>query len=246
MKKSEFLLNLLYPPFCALCGEILPLDRADEALCEACRGRWEEAKGKHCPECGRREDECGCTMPALKRLSVECAHLTAYRDQSGMVERMLLTVKDERYEGIFRFLGSALAERSEALFPPLEEDAVATWLPRSSARAHESGVDQAKELAKAFAICQNLPCEGLFDRVKGGAQKELTAEERLRHARASYRLKDKHIPLTRKTVVVVDDILTTGASMLAAAELLRSAGAARIVCLTAAKTRTGKEKRNKR
>lgn len=244
MKASEFSLNLLYPPFCAMCGELLPIDYADDALCDRCRGRWEEAKGKRCPECGRREDECRCTIPDLKRMGVECAHLVPYRDQSGRIERMMLTAKDERYEVIFRFLGSALAERAKTVFPPLEGDVAVTWLPRSRARASESGVDQAKELAKAFAERSNLPCEGIFDRAKGGAQKELGAEARLAHARVAYRLKE-NLALAGKTVVVIDDISTTGASMLAAAELLRSAGAERIVCLTVAKTRTGKENNNK-
>lgn len=236
MKTTELLLNLIYPPFCANCGELLPLTNAADALCDRCHDQWDYARGEFCPDCRRREDACRCVPPTLRHLGAECAHIVPYRSSTDTVGRLLLTAKDERYDSLFRFFGQALAERCESIFEPIEADVIVTWLPRSRARASERGVDQAKEMASALASLKGWQIAPLLSRVKGGAQKELTAEERLIHARASYRLARKHPPLAGRTVLLVDDILTTGASMLAA-ELLKGAGAARIVCLTVAKTR---------
>lgn len=237
MKASELILNLVYPPFCTACGELLELSRAEDALCDQCRDRWMQARAMHCPDCRRREDACRCIPPALRDLGAECAHILPYRSSADTVGRLLITAKDERYHGLFRFLGQALAERTASIFEPIEADAIVTWLPRSRRTKAERGVDQAEEMARSLAAIKGWQIEALFDRIKGGAQKELTADERLAHARTAYRLNRKHPTLEGRTVVLVDDILTTGASMRAAAELLGQVGVARIVCLTVAKTR---------
>lgn len=237
MKTTDLLLKLLYPPFCVICGELLPIDRAEEALCEKCLPKWQRAKLARCPDCHRREDECRCTPNTLRRLAAECAHLIAYRESANAAEKLLLTAKDERYRSLFCFLGKELSARFDAIVPSVERDALVTWMPRSRLRAADSGVDQAKEIAKAFASLRSFETAPLFIRVRGGAQKALTASERFEHARETYRLKPKHSPLTGRTVILIDDIFTTGATMLAATELLHSAGAGRVICLTVAKTR---------
>lgn len=242
MKASELLLNLIYPPFCVMCGELLPIGDADDALCETCHAKWQKAREARCPDCRRSEAECCCTPSELHRLNAECAHLVPYQQASDAVGRVLLTAKDERYHTLFNFFGRELSERLAQVRPPVARDALITWLPRSRSKAAETGVDQAKEMAKALAKYTGLQVTPLFDRVRGGMQKELTADERLSHARASYRLRRKGPPLGGRTVVTVDDIFTTGATMLATAELLRAHGAGRIICLTVAKTRSKLEK----
>lgn len=243
MKFTEFALNLIYPPFCVGCNELLPFDSPIEvALCPACYDKWQKAREAICPDCKQHEDECRCRPSALRKMSVECAHLVPYRNAEGEVERLLLTAKEENYRHLFRFFGKELAERSESLEQAIEQDALVTWLPRSRRRASEKGIDQAKEVAKAFAEIRSLEVAPLFKRINGGAQKNLTATERFDHARSAYKLSQKCPPVKGRTIVLIDDIFTTGATMLAAIELLGTVGAGRIVCLTVAMTRSTKGK----
>lgn len=243
MKCSEFLLNLIYPPFCVACGELLHCDApSDNALCDHCCEKWAEGRATACLDCHRREDECRCAPEALRKLGGETAHLLPYRNAEGVLEQVLLTAKRERYRHLFRFMGGELAKRADALQPMLSQNALITWLPRSRLAASDAGVDQAKELALAFAEVTSLECAPLFARIKGGAQKELTGSERLAHACAAYRLKRRRPPIEGRTLILIDDIFTTGSTMQAATELLREAGAGRIVCLTVAKTRSEKRK----
>lgn len=240
MKVAKLCLDLIYPPFCAVCGELLPIEWADKALCAGCQAKWQAARAVRCPDCGNRADACRCAEPELAKLGAECAHLVPYRSQSDAVGRLLLTAKDENYHTLFDFFGAELADRLDHLTEPLPRDALITWLPRSRSNAAKAGVDQANRMAKALAAhrgCQAVP---LLVRQKGGTQKSLTALERLDHARASYRLYPKRPPMMGRTVIAVDDILTTGASMLAAAGLLKLAGVERIICLTVAKTQSEK------
>lgn len=256
------LLDWLFPPFCAACGELLPLaalcpdgdcsdenctdgegktaERTSPALCPTCREKWQAAKGVVCPNCRRREDECGCAANWLRK-PLEWAHIVPYRSANDTVGKLLLTAKDENYHSLYDFLADELTNRLEELFPP-PEAALVTWLPRSRLRAADAGVDQAKELALRLSERTGFEVTALFDRRKGGMQKELSAKARIDHARTAYGLKEKRPPLKGRTVLLVDDICTTGASMQAAAELLRSEEVERIICLTVAKTRNRKPK----
>ena len=66
-----------------------------------------------------------------------------------------------------------------------------------------------------------------------GVQKELSTEERRLHAGAAYQIRKEISDLQGRTVVLVDDIRTTGATLEACTGLLRQAGAGEIFCLTA-------------
>lgn len=241
MKTSDFVLNLLYPPFCVMCGELFPIDRSSDALCEKCMPKWQKARASRCPDCRQSEDRCRCTSTVLYSVGAECAHLIAYRSAENSTEKLLLTAKGERYLRLFDFLGEELSARIEAITPPIGSDALITWMPRSSRNAAKSGVDQAEQIAQSVAKRRSLALVPFFTRVRAGVQKELSAAERFEHAENTYQLKMNHPTLFGKTIILIDDIFTTGATVLAGAQLLRKAGAERIICLTIAKTRTQKE-----
>ncbi len=243
MKLYHLMLDLLYPPFCAACGELLPIGRefsqtsmqsSSKVLCPTCLEKWRQAKETRCFVCHRKQCECSCTPRSLLKLKAKCAHIAAYRTAEDTAGRLLMAVKDENYTLLYDFLAEELAERLNHL--PMPKNCLITFLPRSRRRAADAGVDQAKELARRLSAISGFPMLSLFDRKQGGVQKELSAEERLVHARAAYKLKENHPSLDGRTVVLVDDIFTTGASMLAAAELLTADGADRLICLTIAKT----------
>lgn len=235
MKTRDYILNLFYPPQCLACGEILPPDWA-MPVCLPCREEWAKLMKSPCAECGRPHPDCRCLPPSLIDLRAEGLHLVPY-EQESVAGRLLLIAKEERLP----ILTSFFAEQLEmALSRRCGESEVRefllTYLPRSRNRAATSGVDPSLALAKELGWRLDLPVLSLYQRRNAPQQKELSASERLRSARRTYRLK-KHIPsLAGKTVLLVDDIFTTGATMLAGVELLRANGAKRIICLTVGKT----------
>lgn len=107
---------------------------------------------------------------------------------------------------------------------------VVTWVPTTDARRRHRGFDQAALLAAEVATRLHLPCRALLTRLTGLPQTGLAARDRRRGPAYEAR----H-PVPRR-VLVVDDVLTSGATLGAAAKALRRAGAAEVVAVTAART----------
>lgn len=246
MNTLDFLLDLIYPPSCLACGELQAIG-TQVPLCPACQAKWEALRRARCPKCGEYEMVCGCRPPLINDLirNVDVVHLVPY-EQTTVAGKLLLTAKDERLHRLTHFFADQL-ESALAVYG-IESDSehtVITYLPRSASRKADSGVDQAEALARALGKRLELPVIRAFSRKGAPPQKELSAEERLRSARRTYRLR-KDVSLAEgTTVLLVDDILTTGATMLAGAELLRSIGAGKIVCVSVGRAAESSKKQKK-
>jgi len=143
----------------------------------------------------------------------------------GVARELVARVKYRRAHAVVGWLAAAMA--ADVTVPA---DAVVAWAPTTPARRRERGFDHAELLARRFATRLDMPVRSLLTRGPGAPQTGLAAAARGRGPRFSTR---GH---PAATVVVVDDVATTGATLRAAAEALRSAGARRIVAITAART----------
>lgn len=235
MAAFEALKELLFPRICLYCKE----QKAESGgLCKACRRTYEAEKYAPCRRCGKQN--CRCQCKPLQPSPDIFAYLSVFPYREGTPGgRLILTLKDRKQKDATALLGEDMAK---SLYNGciLRSDAVVTYAPRSREAILESGTDQAKELAKAVAKYCSLTFAPALRRKRGGAQKELSAKERAAHAKVSYKLSEKCPDLTGKQVILVDDIVTTGASLSACASLLKERGAAQIIALTAGKTIRGK------
>lgn len=123
-----------------------------------------------------------------------------------------------------------LAEGMAALVDPDSVDGV-TWVPTTGARRRRRGYDQARLLARAVARRLGIPCRALLTRRPGPAQTGRSRAARLGGPRLAA------LPWRRPParVLVVDDVITTGATVSAAARVLRSAGSREVHALAAAR-----------
>jgi len=239
-RASSCALSLLFPPRCIGCGELLPpFSVAPEAFCPLCRTAWEGAV---------TEASAQAAQDAERGL----VYLVRYRpgQTDGVPERLIYHIKHVGDRRVFTFVATRLAPRLSEVAHTLLARAPAgedrpllfTYPPRRRAAVREDGFDQAKRLAKALAVACDGELAPVIRRTRRGRaeQKTLDAEGRAQNAASAYVLAvDAAETVRDRTVVICDDLCTTGATLNRCAELLVAAGARSVILCTVA--RAGKK-----
>ncbi len=211
----RFTVDLLFPPRCAFCGEIIPPGT------QVCR------------ECAKDASPSG-TVRMLSacngKRSVRCAALYPYE---GKARESLLRYKFHGEAQSGKYYAAKLAGLVKLVFPGTAFTLV-TWVPLSEKRKKERGYDQAERLARPLAEALGVPCAPCLRKAgENRVQHLLRREERAGNVRGVY-LPDGKNPAAGQTVLLVDDIVTTGATLAECAEVLLCAGAADVFCAAAA------------
>jgi predicted amidophosphoribosyltransferase len=149
--------------------------------------------------------------------------LVAYEGSGADLVRGL---KFANRRGAVGLIGRALA----GLVPEDEPVDVVTWVPATPARRRARGYDQAELLARHAARALRRPARALVRRAEGRSQTGLGRAQRLDGPAVGPRGR------CPEAVVVVDDVVTTGASLAAVGRTLRHAGARRLSGLVVAVT----------
>jgi ComF family protein len=146
--------------------------------------------------------------------------------------------------GQFKFSGHAGWSRTFALLmrsapwvePSLERADLVLPMPLSTQRLAERGFNQSLALARALA--PDKSAAGLLLKVRDTpAQSGLDRKERLRNVKGAFAIEPLRAQQLRgRDIVLVDDVMTSGASLFTAAQLLREAGARRVTALVLART----------
>ncbi|ADV28808.1 phosphoribosyltransferase [Pseudoxanthomonas suwonensis 11-1] len=218
---------VLLPPRCLLCGE--PGDDGRD-LCAACH-RALPRNHCACPRCAiplAVPGTCGHCLRKAPPLQATWASFV----YAPPVDRLLARYKFHHDLAAGRLLAGLMlpaladAERPQALVP----------VPLHSSRLRRRGYDQALELARPLARATGLPlAEGVLLRQRRTeAQSELGALARRRNLRGAFVVRGGR-PLPAH-VALVDDVMTTGATLHAAALALRRAGVARVDAWICART----------
>lgn len=228
----DTLLRLIFVPRCAGCNERLPIDAPP--LCPHCYSLYENEKAVTCGVCAERLGDCFCLPVPMQRHGVRrMVKLFHYRkDGEAVTSRMIYTLKHKNLRDLQAFFAKELTHRLIAA--ELSRDkTVVTYPPRSRAALARDGFDHAGALAREVARALEVPFLHTLARVESREQKKLSRTERLRAAEKSYSLRDG-TDVRGKTVILCDDVCTTGATLLAASRILRRAGAREVILATLA------------
>ena len=143
-----------------------------------------------------------------------------------------------KFQGCHRYAlayGPMLAEAIRTYLPG-SYDCI-TWTPVSAGRRRERGYDQAQLLAQATAEALGKQAVPLLTKVKDTKAQSALTDGRLRKSNVAgvYSVPRPH-EVAGKKILVIDDILTTGATLEEAAQTLRAAGAAQVVAAAFCRT----------
>jgi len=231
-KIKNILTNLLFPPTCLACGVTLPpfpLSEKKLPLCEKCLAIFQEQKKTQCNRCSHYVCDCQCPTELMSKAKINSfAKLTFYNtDNVSVQDKLIFELKKKKNLRLLSFLAEETKDKLSDFFTA-EQDIILCYLPRSHKALNQEGNDQAKELAKALSKTFSLPCLPLISRKKFGnkEQKALPLTARKENVKNAFYLNQKlKNQVFGKRILLIDDIVTTGAGMSYCAKLLYQAGA---------------------
>lgn len=226
------ILDLLFPRRCAVCDGILAA--AKKGICPECQKKLIYVSEPKCKKCGKpiRNDrevfcsECGKRKHQYDRgLSLfvynDAMKKSIYRFKYGNRREY----KDFYGREICRCLGNEIKSlKADALIP----------IPLHKSKLHKRGFNQAELLARSVGDELGIPVvPNLVSRVKKTRpQKELNHAERENNLKRAFKIVPDDVKLS--TVILFDDIYTTGSTMNAVSSILREKGVSRIYFVTLA------------
>ena len=219
-------LHLVSVPKCVSCKD--KLEYGDRAICQKCSARFDEIKTRNCSKCAKILSECSCSTDYLERHFVKrLVKVFRYRQTEDNLpaNSIIYSLKrDDRADVLKRATDELSAAIRNSLSP--DESYVFTNVPRRRGAILKYGLDHAAALSKSLA--REFGCEYMRLLVSKSKrpQKNLEHDERIKNAQFDIR---GNVNLKGKTVVIVDDIVTTGASIGHCATLIRSLSPKEIV-----------------
>lgn len=223
------LLDLIYPPHCVVCR-----DAGDGYLCPKCIEKITLIEPPVCYKCGKPCEAFMCDDCYQREYAFECARSAGIFD--GPLRDAIHALKYRNHEAVAdplaeimarAFAGTQLARNVDVLVP----------IPIHSSRMLDRGFNQSEVLARILARRIGLPVETKVLRKvrKTRHQVDLPLDERTLNVQGSFAIRHSE-KISRKRVLLIDDVFTTGSTLDEAARVLLAAGATEVRAYTLARS----------
>ncbi len=208
----DSILSNIAPHHCCGC------DKIGSLLCDNCKNNITDETNSVCIVCGRPtaiSNLCNtCKMPYERAWVVG--------DRKGILQRLVGLYKFERAKSAHKIL----AELLMLSLPDLPSDTILVPIPTTSARTRERGYDHILLIVKYMARAKKLKYARLLIRRSNTQQRQSSAAKRRQQAKLAFVVNEKLDP--EIPYLLIDDVVTTGATIEFAAKALRDAGAGHV------------------
>ncbi len=230
-------LGFFYPENCQLCGEARATP-AESFVCSGCRARVRFIERPFC-------ERCGLPYEGEITTQFECAncrdaewHFRSARSAVIARDQMLEAIHRYKYQRALwfeQFLAGLLISQAKPVLA-LEQCDWIVPVPLYAAKKREREFNQAERLASRLSAATQIPMNTQLLRrvVPTRTQTRLSRRERIANVRRAFAMK-RNARLNGERIVLLDDVLTTGATTSACAKVLLAGGAAEVCVWTAAR-----------
>ncbi len=208
----DSILNLFYPRVCAACGE--PLLKEEETVCLKCRHQLPRTGYERYPENPMMQSFYG-------RVNLHAATACYFFAKSGKVQHLIHELKYKGNEGAGRFLGRQLGESIKEA-PMFQGIDYLIPVPLHPKRERKRGYNQSLLIAEGISEVTGIPIGDhyLYRTVYNETQTHKNADERFKNVQNIFEVRNAD-NLKGKHVLLVDDVLTTGATLESCAHQLQ-------------------------
>lgn len=232
---KDFISYLIFGNHCKYCNELI---KFGEILCGECKSDLPKISGEKCKFCGAGKDRCGCKKAKMRYDGI-CAPF--YYEKTIETAIRKYKFSDKMY--ISKVLAEDLAETVKSDFADISFDFI-DFIPFSDNQSKKRKYNPAGEIAKELSEILGIPiCNVLTKPFETGTQHSSGAVYRQGNVAGAYDITE-NADVKGKTVLLVDDIKTTGSTLNECARVLKIAGAEKVYCAVAALTATEKHKEN--
>ena len=228
MNKKEifrFLTDLLFPNRCPCCNKFISWNKL---ICENCISKFPEVKVPICIKCGKADCICN-TKPQYDY----CIVATYY---DGIIKNGIVNFKLKNGVNFAEYFSKKLAQllKTNNLSKSID---IVTAVPMTRQKRIERGYNQSEVLAKYISRSLNKPLANNIIKKKNKklTQHKLTYLERKEFVKGSF-IADESYDLKGKTVLLCDDVITSGATLNECAKMLRKLGANKVICAVISST----------
>lgn len=202
------LLDLIAPERCRGCGDM------GEVLCERCKNYIKSEYINKCPKCGKVINyRCDtCVLP------FQMAFVVGKR---GTVVGRLS--EEFKFFGV-RSAAKEIAEVMDMVLPEMDGEVVVVPMPTINKHIRERGVDHTLMIAKELAAIRGWKASRILVRKNNTVQVGADAVTRKKQAKEAFQLNPKANVNPENVYLLLDDVWTTGASMMEAGKIIRDAG----------------------
>jgi ComF family protein len=239
---AESLFSVLFPSDCRICS--LPLSRISNLpVCAACLEKMKPLDGPLCSACGEKlfgerfVTDAAPLCDLCRRAAPLFRKAVAYGPYDGSLQDLVHVLKYERVKSAATFLGSLLSQAIANA--PLPDALLAVPVPLWKGKRRMRGFNQAEEIARAFLRLQSRSSIQLNTAVlvrtrDTTTQTGLTRRQRRVNLRGAFAVLEPEL-LKDRSVLLVDDVMTTGATANECSRVLLRAGAKEVWVATVAR-----------
>lgn len=218
---ADKLFFYLSVPTCISCKEKLSVN--DLALCHKCYAEYEKISTRNCSVCSKILSECLCCNDYLEKHFVKrLVKVFRYnqREENLAANSIVYSLKRDNRRDVLKLCTHLLTGAITNTIGKCD-NFIITNVPRRKSAIIQYGIDHSALLAKSVAKALGAEYKSILKSKAKKAQKNLRGDERI--ANIEFKIR-KNLDLKGRKVIIVDDVVTSGASMGFAASLIRSLG----------------------
>lgn len=212
MALLDKVLNIIAPHDCLMCG------REDSLLCEWCQGEACQPVPSRCYKCQKATEYSAVCANCRPKTKIK--HLWVASEYQSTTKLLVHKLKFERSAQVAKIIADFL----DSTVPFLTPGTIIAHIPTATERIRQRGYDQSELIAKAFAAKRGLIHTSLFRRLGQSRQVGSKKTDRNQQLASAFEPKNGYL-IQKSQILLIDDVLTTGATMEQAAAVLKKAGA---------------------